>query len=132
MIIGEVARSTGLSSKTIRYYEDIGLVARAARAPNGYREYRKVDVHRLNFIHRARSLGFTVDECRELLSLYDDHERHSADVKAIALARIDDVDRRIIGLESLKRTLTVLTENCHGDYRPECPILDDLASPVAS
>lgn len=131
MNIGEAARRTGLSAKTIRYYEQIGLVSRPARAGNGYRRYGPRELHRLGFLNRARNLGFTVEECRELLDLYADRERHSADVKRIALARIGEIDRRIADLRSLRRTLEILAERCHGDDRPDCPILDDLAATEA-
>lgn len=128
MNIGEAAKRSGLSTKTIRFYEDIGLVPAAGRDPNGYRRYGEREVHRLRFVHRARSLGFTVDECRELLALYGDRARASADVKALAVARIRDIERKIAELEAMKATLQHLAERCHGDARPECPILDDLAA----
>lgn len=127
MNIGKAAALAGLPTKTIRYYEDIGLIAVAGRAPNGYRDYDKQDVHILRFLRRARTLGFSVDECRELLALYRDRERASAEVKAIALGRIADIEHKIAELESLKRALNQLAEKCHGDERPDCPILDDLA-----
>ncbi|MEM8648916.1 MAG: Cu(I)-responsive transcriptional regulator [Pseudomonadota bacterium] len=125
MNISEAARQSKLSSKTIRYYEDIGLI-KPSRAENGYRDYSVDDTHRLAFIQRSRSLGFSVDECRLLLSLYDDDERASADVKRLALAKISEIEAKIDELESLKRTLASLARNCHGDDRPECPIMDDL------
>ncbi len=126
MNIGEAARVTGLPTKTIRYYEDIGLVA-ADRRGNGYRSYDERQVHRLAFLQRARSLGFTIDECRELLSLYDDRHRASADVKRIALEKVRDIDVRIGQLAAMRDTLVHLADHCHGDRRPDCPILDDLA-----
>jgi Cu(I)-responsive transcriptional regulator len=126
--IGEAAKRSGLTTKTIRFYEDIGLVPAAARDANGYRRYGEREVNQLRFVHRARSLGFTVEECRELLALYGDRERASADVKALALARIRDIERKIEELEAMKATLQHLAERCHGDARPECPILEDLAS----
>jgi MerR family transcriptional regulator, copper efflux regulator len=126
MNIGDVARSTGLPAKTIRYYEDIDLV-RPARAENGYRDYGDDDVHRLAFIQRARSLGFSIDECRLLLSLYDDKARASSDVKSLALAKIDEVDRKIAELRALRSTLKTLADTCHGNARPDCPILDEMA-----
>ena len=125
MNISEAARQSKLSSKTIRYYEDIGLI-KPSRAENGYRDYSIDDAHRLAFIQRSRSLGFSVDECRLLLSLYDDDDRASADVKRLALAKISEIEAKIDELESLKRTLAALARNCHGDDRPECPIMDDL------
>jgi Cu(I)-responsive transcriptional regulator len=126
MNIGTAAGRSGLPPKTIRYYEGIGLI-RAGRAENGYRDYSDVDVHKLRFLQRARGLGFSIEECRQLLALYEDKARASADVKAIALSKITEVDRKMAELQVLKRTLTHLAEHCHGDERPECPILDDLA-----
>lgn len=126
MNIGQAAQQTKLPAKTIRYYEDIELVA-PARLNNGYREYSDSDVHRLRFLQRARSLGFTIGECKTLLSLYDDKERASADVKAIALDKVAEVDRKIAELQSLRLTLAALADHCHGDGRPDCPIIDDLA-----
>ena len=131
MNIGEAAEATGLPAKTIRYYEDIKLV-KPARAANGYRDYAAGDIHRLAFVQRARSLGFTIEECRLLLSLYDDKARASADVKALALEKIKEVERKLKELQSLKSTLTALAENCHGDGRPDCPIIDDMAGRFAS
>ncbi len=128
MNIGRAAERSGLSTKTIRFYEDIGLVPAAGRDANGYRRYGEPEVHRLRFVHRARSLGFSVEQCRELLALYGDRERASADVKAIALARIADIERKIAELEAMKATLEHLARRCHGDARPNCPILEDLAA----
>lgn len=126
MNIGNAAEATSLPTKTIRYYEDIGLI-KPDRAENGYRDYSNDDVHRLRFLQRSRSLGFTIEECRTLLSLYDDEGRASADVKRIAREKIEKVDEKIAELQSLRATLKVLVKNCHGDQRPDCPILDDLA-----
>lgn len=126
MNIGEAAERSGLPPKTIRYYEDIGLV-NPGRQGNGYRDYTSGDVHRLRFVQRARRLGFSVEECRDLLALYEDKRRASADVRAMAKQRMEDIESRITELESLKRTLSVLVDACHGDHRPDCPILDDLA-----
>ena len=127
MNIGEAASKSGLPAKTIRYYEDIGLVEPKGRKANGYRDYDEQDLHLLRFVQRARSLGFTVEQCRELLDLYRDRSRASADVKAIAQSRIVDIRRKIDELKSMQATLVMLLEHCHGDSRPECPILDDLA-----
>lgn len=127
MNISEAAERSGLPAKTIRYYEDIGLVVPAARRANGYRDYALHDVHTLSFLNRARSLGFTVDDCRALIALYTDRDRKSADVKALALTRIEDIDRKISELRAMRRMLEHLSEQCHGDERPDCPILDDLA-----
>ncbi|MEP0520180.1 MAG: Cu(I)-responsive transcriptional regulator [Hyphomicrobiales bacterium] len=129
MNIGQVSEISGLPAKTIRYYEDIELVT-PARAENGYRHYAEKDVHRLKFLQRSRSLGFTIEECRLLLSLYEDKQRASADVKAIALEKIKEIDRKISELKSLKKTLSALAKNCHGDNKPECPIINDFAGRV--
>ncbi|MCZ4288249.1 Cu(I)-responsive transcriptional regulator [Hoeflea alexandrii] len=126
MNIGEASGATGLPVKTIRYYEDIGLI-KPDRAANGYRDYGGKDVHRLAFIQRSRSLGFTIDECRSLLSLYEDKERASSDVKALALDKIREIDRKLGELKSLRATLKTLAEHCHGDDRPDCPIIDEIA-----
>jgi Cu(I)-responsive transcriptional regulator len=125
--ISEAARASGLSAKALRYYERIGLIIPAGRRRNGYRDYDDTDVQRLRFIHRARSLGFSVQECRELLALYEDRRRTSAEVKRIALERIAAVERKIRELEAMRRALMALAERCHGDAQPDCPILDDLA-----
>ena len=126
MNIGTAARQSGLPAKTIRYYEDIGLL-KADRAENGYRDYSPEDVHRLRFVQRARGLGFSVEECRQLLSLYGDSERESAEVKKIAQTKLTEIDRKIEELMGLRKVLSHLVEHCHGDERPECPILDGLA-----
>lgn len=126
MNIGRAARQSGLPPKTIRYYEDIGLLT-AGRAANGYRDYSNEDVHRLRFVQRSRSLGFSVEECRQLLSLYTDRDRASADVKAIATEKLGEIDRKIAELTGLREMLGHLVENCHGDARPDCPIIDGLS-----
>lgn len=126
MNIGAASEESGLPVKTIRYYEEIGLV-RPARSENGYREFLDVDLQRLKFLQRARSLGFSIEECRELLSLYEDRNRASADVRQITRAKIREVDRKIAELRSLKQVLSDLVEACHGDDRPDCPIIDDLS-----
>ena len=126
MNIGTAARQSGLPPKTIRYYEDIGLLT-ADRAANGYRDYSTEDVHRLRFVQRSRSLGFSIEECRLLLSLYTDRERASADVKAIATEKLGEIDRKIVELIGLREMLGHLVETCHGDARPYCPIIDGLS-----
>jgi MerR family transcriptional regulator, copper efflux regulator len=126
MNIGDAAERSGLPAKTIRYYEDIHLL-KPARGENGYRDYSSEDVHRLRFLQRARSLGFSVEECRQLLSLYADKRRESADVKAVAEAKLMEIDRKIAELVSLRKTLRHLVHACHGDDRPDCPILDELS-----
>ncbi|MEL7430457.1 MAG: Cu(I)-responsive transcriptional regulator [Pseudomonadota bacterium] len=126
MNIGQAAQLSGLPPKTIRYYEEIDLVT-PARAQNGYRDYDQKDIHRLAFVQRSRSLGFSIEECKTLLSLYDDGSRASADVKKLALQKVDEIERKIAELGSLKDLLSRLAHSCNGDDRPDCPILDDLA-----
>ncbi|MCF6344652.1 MAG: Cu(I)-responsive transcriptional regulator [Devosiaceae bacterium] len=126
MNIGQVSEKSKLPSKTIRYYEEINLI-KPARENNNYRNYSEKDLHRLKFLQRARSLGFSIDECRLLLSLYEDEHRASADVKSLASKKITEINHKIKELKSLKTTLTALAENCHGDDKPDCPIIDDLA-----
>lgn len=126
MNIGTAARQSGLPPKTIRYYEEIGLLT-ADRAANGYRDYSSEDVHRLRFVQRSRSLGFSVEECRQLLALYTDRDRASADVKAIATEKLGEIDRKIAELTGLRKMLGHLVANCHGDARPDCPIIDGLS-----
>jgi MerR family transcriptional regulator, copper efflux regulator len=126
MNISAASDRSGLPAKTIRYYDEIGLV-RPQRRDNNYRDYSDRDLHTLRFLHRARGLGFTIEECRSLLTLYEDRNRASADVRALALGRISDIDRKIEELKSLRATLNALIAACHGDHRPDCPILDDLA-----
>ncbi|TPW30431.1 Cu(I)-responsive transcriptional regulator [Pararhizobium mangrovi] len=126
MNIGVAAERSGLPPKTIRYYEEIALVT-PGRSENGYRAYEEADVHRLRFLHRARDLGFTIEECRQLLALYSDRARASADVKAIAETKIAEIDRKVAELHALRETLAHLATTCHGDDRPDCPILEDLA-----
>ena len=126
MNIGLAAEQSGLPAKTIRYYEEIALI-KPDRAENGYRDYSDTDIHMLRFLQRSRSLGFSIEECRLLLSLYEDDQRASADVKSVARGKIAEIDRKIDELKTLRRTLATLAENCHGDDRPDCPIIDDLA-----
>ena len=128
MKIGEVAERAGVSAKTIRYYESVGLIPEAERAGNGYREYHERDVRTLRFIQRARSLGFSVEDVGELLPLWADRSRASADVRAIALRHVDEVERKIAELESVRDALLDLVHRCHGDDRPDCPIIDSLAA----
>lgn len=126
MNIGDASRESGLPAKTIRYYEEIGLVV-AARSSNGYRRYDDTQIRKLQFVQRARSLGFPIGECRSLLSLYEDKNRESADVKALTEARITQIDQKLEELKGLRHTLSHLVASCHGDERADCPILDDLA-----
>jgi Cu(I)-responsive transcriptional regulator len=127
MNIGQAADQSGIPPKTIRYYESIGLIRPADRTHGNYRDFDDSAVHVLQFLKRAREFGFSIGDCRELLSLYQDRNRSSADVKAIAERRITDIDRKIRELLALRGTLGQLVEHCHGDDRPDCPILDDLA-----
>lgn len=126
MNIGTVSDKSGLPAKTIRYYEDIGLIS-PDRRDNGYRDYSIDDVHRLRFLQRSRSLGFSVEECRQLLSLYGDRNRESAEVKAIATVKLGEIERKIAELRGLRDMLEHLISNCHDDHRPECQIIDGLS-----
>ncbi len=128
MNIGEAAHASGVSAKMIRHYEDIGLIPKAKRTDSGYRRYNGVDVHTLRFIRQARSLGFSIKQIQALLSLWRDQRRPSSKVKALALAHIEELDERIREMQSMKRTLQELAAHCHGDERPDCPILDGLAA----
>lgn len=127
MNIGDIADRCGLPTKTIRYYEDIGLV-KPSRDANGYRRFGETDLHKLTFLARSRSLGFSIEDCRLLLSLYEDRSRASADVRAVAETNLHRIEAKIEELNALKRTLTTLINKCHGDDRPDCPILDDLSA----
>jgi Cu(I)-responsive transcriptional regulator len=130
MNIADVAARAGLAAKTIRYYEDIGLI-RPQRAANGYRAFRESDLHKLAFIGRARSLGFSIEECRTLLALYEDKGRESADVKALATAHLARIAEKIAELKAMETALQDLVAACAGDHRPDCPILTGLAAPPA-
>lgn len=132
MNIGQAAKLSGLPAKTIRYYEEIGLIVPRGRQDNGYRDYDTRDIHMLSFVRRARELGFSVEQCRELVALYNDRNRASADVKAVATSHIDEIERRIAELTAIKATLELLAERCHGDSRPDCPILEGLAEENAA
>lgn len=125
--IGQAARASGVSAKLIRYYEDSGLVPPAARRANGYRAYTETDVHSLRFIKRARDLGFSMEQIGRLLALWRDRNRASGEVKRIALDHIAELERKIAALQDMRRTLRHLADHCHGDLRPDCPIIDDLA-----
>lgn len=127
MNIGNVSTLSGLPVKTIRYYEDIGLVS-PLRDANGYRAFREKELHKLAFLGRARSLGFTIEDCRALLALYDDETRASADVKRIANEHLEQIETKITGLEAMRDTLSHLIDECAGDLRPDCPILKDLGA----
>lgn len=126
--IGQAAQRSGVPPKTIRYYESVGLVSPAARGENKYRAYGDKEIEVLRFISRARGLGFSLSEVEQLLALYRDHRRPSREVKRLALRHIDDLDRKIAELKTIKKALLHLAEKCRGDDRPDCPILDDLGS----
>ncbi len=128
MNIGAAAKASGLSAKMIRYYESIGLLHAASRSDNGYRHYSPQDLHQLAFIKRARDLGFTLEEVGKLLALWQNRERASADVKALATGHIAELERKISELSSLRDTLNHLVTQCHGDQRPDCPIIQELAT----
>ena len=130
MNIGQAAKASGLPTKTVRYYADIGLVEPSARRDNGYRDYANAEVQKLRFVQRARNFGFSIDDCRGLLALYEDRDRASADVKAIALERIAEIEAKMAELQTLKDELGHLAEACNGDHRPDCPILQGLSAGV--
>ena len=128
MNIGDAAKVSGVSAKMIRHYESIGLVKAPRRTESGYRLYSEQDVRVLQFIHRGRALGFSLEQIRDLLALWEDKHRASADVRALALAHIGELDRKIADMQAMRRTLESLATSCHGDARSDCPILDDLAA----
>lgn len=128
MNIGEAARASGVTAKMIRHYESIGLVKAARRSDAGYRVYGEHDVRVLQFIHRGRALGFSLEQIRSLLALWEDKGRASADVRALAQSHIEELNRKIAEMEAMRRTLETLAASCHGDARSDCPILDDLAA----
>lgn len=126
MNIGEAAALSGVSAKMVRHYESLGLLPKVARSDSGYRQYCEREVHTLRFIRRARDLGFSMAEISDLLKLWQNRRRASADVKRIALAHAADLERRMAEMAAMKHTLAKLASSCHGDDRPECPILDEL------
>ncbi len=126
MNIGAASRASGLPTKTVRYYADIGLVEPPSRTGAGYRSYDDSAVRKLAFVRRAREFGFSIDECRGLLALYEDSNRSSADVKRIAEARLEDIERKQRELQCLHDELAHLVSACAGDSRPDCPIIDRL------
>lgn len=127
MNIGQAAQASGVSAKMIRYYESIALIPPGRRSDSGYRLYAANDVHTLRFIKRARTLGFSLEQIRELVSLWQDPERASADVKRIAEAHVEELEQRIREMTEMRDTLARLARDCCGDHRPECPILEGLA-----
>lgn len=128
MNIGQAAEETALPPKTIRYYEEIGLV-RPSRDTNGYRAFSEAELHKLRFLGRARALGFSIENCRALMALYEDDSRASAEVKAIASKHLDEIAAKIADLKAMEATLSHLVATCAGDGRPDCPILADLGAP---
>lgn len=128
MTIGEAARQSGVSAKMLRHYESLGLLGAVARTDSGYRLYSAADVHTLRFIKRCRDLGFSIAEIAELVGLWQNRQRASSSVKHIAQKHMDELAQRIAALQGMQRTLAALVGCCHGDDRPDCPILDDLAA----
>jgi Cu(I)-responsive transcriptional regulator len=125
--IGDAAHLSGVSAKMVRHYEGLGLLPRVARTDSGYRQYSEADVHTLRFIKRARDLGFSMEEISQLLGLWQNRRRASANVRRVAQRHADDLGQRIAQMQAMQRTLQHLIHCCHGDERPECPILDELA-----
>ena len=126
MNIGEAARASGVSAKTIRYYESIGLIPRPSRSESGYRSFVQMDIDTLRFVQRARSLGFSVKDVARLLDLWRDRSRVSSAVKTLATEQLGEIDRKIDELRSMRDTLEHMAKQCHGDQRPDCPILDGI------
>ena len=126
MNIRDASEATGLPSKTIRYYESIGLVE-PARSSNGYRDFSDRELHKLTFLGRSRALGFSIEDCRTLLALYEDEDRASSEVRAIARRHLAEIDRKVADLQAMHDTLSHLVRTCSGDDRPDCPILDGLS-----
>lgn len=125
--IGEAARRSGVSAKMLRHYESLGLLGQVVRTESGYRQYSGADVHTLRFIKRCRDLGFSMAEIAELVNLWQNRSRASASVKRIAQKHVDELSTRIAAMQAMQRSLNDLLQHCHGDARPDCPILDDLA-----
>lgn len=126
MNIGQAAQATGISAKMIRYYESIGLIVPAGRTASGYRTYTEQDLHTLRFVRRARGLGFSVEQMHELLALWRDRKRASAEVKRVALQHVEELERKAAELQQMADTLKHLARHCHGNDRPECPIIEEL------
>ena len=125
--IGQAVRASGVSAKMVRHYESLGLLGAVARTDSGYRQYTAADIHTLRFIKRARDLGFSMTEIAELVSLWHDKRRASSEVKRIASAHLAELEQRIQAMQAMRHTLQDLLQHCHGDARPDCPILDKLA-----
>ncbi len=127
--IGEAAQRSGVSARMVRHYEGLGLLPAVARTENGYRQYDDADIHTLRFIKRSRDLGFSMEEISELVGLWHNRRRASASVKRIAEKHLGELEQRIADMQSMRNTLAHLVHCCHGDARPDCPILDDLGKP---
>ena len=125
--IGEAARRSGVSARMVRHYEGLGLLPDVARTESGYRQYTEADIHTLRFVKRSRDLGFSMDEIAELVGLWHNRRRTSASVKCIAQKHLGELEQRIADMQAMQRTLSHLVHCCHGDARPDCPILEDLA-----
>ena len=125
--IGEAARRSGVSARMVRHYEGLGLLPDVARTESGYRQYTEADIHTLRFVKRSRDLGFSMDEIAELVGLWHNRRRTSASVKRIAQKHLGELEQRIADMQAMQRTLSHLVHCCHGDARPDCPILEDLA-----
>ena len=130
MKIGVAAERSGLPTKTVRYYDEVGLVSPVSVDANGYRNYEETDIRKLLFVRKARTFGFSIEDCRGLLGLYEDRNRASSDVKRIAQERISEIDSKLDELKSLRRELGHLVQTCSGDDRPDCPILNELSKPA--
>jgi Cu(I)-responsive transcriptional regulator len=131
MNIGQASKASGVSAKMIRHYEEIGLIPRVGRGSSGYRNYQDADVQVLNFVRRARAAGFGTSEIKQLLALWRNRSRPAREVHRLAAAHLEDLNARIAELQAIAATLSHLIAHCHGDDRPECPILDDLAAPAS-
>ncbi|WII71777.1 Cu(I)-responsive transcriptional regulator [Bdellovibrio sp. 22V] len=127
MNIGQAAKISGVNAKLIRHYESIGIIPKASRSDAGYRTYSEADVHILSFVKRARSLGFSMKEIKKLVSLWRNKSRASSEVKSLALKHVEEMEKKIFELQEMVKTLKNLSRNCHGDHRPDCPILDSLS-----
>ncbi|RZL60888.1 MAG: Cu(I)-responsive transcriptional regulator [Variovorax sp.] len=129
--MGEAARRSGVSARMVRHYEGLGLLPPVSRTESGYRQYGEADIHTLRFIKRSRELGFSMEEIAELVGLWHDRQRASASVKRVAQRHLADLDARIAAMQAMRSTLAHLAHCCKGDARPDCPILEDLAGPLA-
>lgn len=125
--IGEAARRSGVSARMVRHYEGLGLLPAVARTESGYRQYSEADIHTLRFVKRSRDFGFSMDEIAELVGLWHNRRRTSASVKRVAQKHLGELEQRIADMQAMQRTLSHLVHCCHGDARPDCPILEDLA-----